>query len=388
MHWTRSWIMLGAVGLSASLQPYLGCLPEPMSETRFEGSPDALADVQSEVVVPTLDAFLSEMEVLKSSLEATTDDRAASREAFLAALDVWQELEVMQLGPAGPLDVIGGAGLRDEVYSWPTVNPCRIDQITAEESYADPDFFEVALVNGYGLDAIEYLLWASPGDNACPAFVSPNEGGVWDALDLETIEARRVDYAIVATDGVIAAAEAIREGWTAEGGFGENLASAGAPSSDFGSDTEALNAVFDAMFYLEKTTKDAKLAVPLGLRPDECSTACEERVELPRSEASTRAIVANLRGFRRLFTGGEGAGFDDLLVAQGYGTLVDQVLADTDAAIALGDETAPLSTLLPDDDADGIALHEAVKRVTDAVKGDLATLMTLEIPVEAAGDND
>ena len=35
-----------------------------------------------------------------------------------------------QLGPAASALTTGGEGLRDEVYSWPTVNPCRVDQET------------------------------------------------------------------------------------------------------------------------------------------------------------------------------------------------------------------------------------------------------------------
>ena len=36
----------------------------------------------------------------------------------------------MQLGPAGSsLSAVAGADIRDEIYSWPTINPCRIDAV-------------------------------------------------------------------------------------------------------------------------------------------------------------------------------------------------------------------------------------------------------------------
>ena len=35
-----------------------------------------------------------------------------------------------------------------------------------------------------------------------------------------------------------------------------------------------------------------------------------------------------------------------------------------------------------------LAIHTALKEVTDILKGDLATVLSLQIPTEAAGDND
>ncbi|MEO0605002.1 MAG: hypothetical protein AAF211_26460, partial [Myxococcota bacterium] len=81
---TRSWVILGALGAAAMAQPYLGCLPnDPETETRFEDSGDALRDVGTEVVIPALDAFLTEMDALRSAVDAQTDDRGPSQTAFL-----------------------------------------------------------------------------------------------------------------------------------------------------------------------------------------------------------------------------------------------------------------------------------------------------------------
>jgi len=384
-----SWSVLGALFVASLAQPYLGCLPEPETTSRFSSSQDVLVDVGAEVVVPTLDRFLDDLTALRVAIEAQPFDRTEARSALAVALETWQELELMQLGPAGSsVATTGGADLRDEIYSWPTVNPCRVDQATASGEFTDPDFLEGALVNSYGLDAVEYLLFATPGENVCQSFVAPNQGGEWQKLEVDTIEQRRLDYALVATEGVIEAAEELRGAWTEPGGFGESLAAAGQPTSDFADDVEALNAVFDAMFYLDTTTKGAKLAVPLGLRPEDCSASCEERLEGRLSGNSTRWIVANLRGFRTLFTGGAGAGFDDLLAEIGEEELALRILDNTDAAIAIGESTAPLGELLPGTPDPAITLHDALLAVTTDLKGDLATLLSLRIPSEAAGDND
>ena len=48
----------------------------------------------------------------------------------------------------------------------------------------------------------------------------------------------------------------------------------------------------------------------------------------------------------------------------------------------------PLSVLVQESPEDVQALHDDVKAIADLLKGDLATVMVLEIPAEAAGDND
>ena len=88
----------------------------------------------------------------------------------------------MQLGPAAPTGSgVGGAGKRDEIYSWPTVNPCRIDQELVEQGYLQGDFFTANLVNTYGLDALEYLLFYGGDANACAPQLPLNVDGTWAA---------------------------------------------------------------------------------------------------------------------------------------------------------------------------------------------------------------
>ena len=100
------------------------------------------------------------------------------------------------------------------------------------------------------------------------------------------------------------------------------------------------------------------------------------------------AVIANLQGFGQLFTGGEGGGMDDRLDAAGHADLAVEI-ENTDAAIELARELdPPLQELVVSNPDQAEALHAAVKSVADILKGDLATVMMLEIPSEAAGDND
>ena len=101
------------------------------------------------------------------------------------------------------------------------------------------------------------------------------------------------------------------------------------------------------------------------------------------------AVAANLRGFRTLFTGGAATGFDDLLAELGHADLSDEILTRTDRAIELADSMAvPVHQGVATDTESIEALHDAVKDVADLLKTDLVTVLSLEVPAEAAGDND
>ena len=385
-----SWIFLG------SMTAGLGCLVQPATETPgSEAIAAYLNAVGPDVVIPTVERFLAATDAMSVSLETWADaqseaDRASAlasaQERWTDAMLVWQELEVMQVGPAGAaLDTVAGADIRDEIYSWPTISPCRIDQETVAQGWENTTFFEDNLVNSYGMDALEHLLWAGP-DNACPTQTDINADGSWAALDADQLHAQRVAFSLVLVDGVRAQGESLLRAWDLQGDDFSGQLSA-VDSGPYGSQQEALNAVFDALFYLDTQTRESKLAVPLGLH--ECASSCEDTVEHGISGISVAAIEANLLGFESLFVGGDGAGMDDLLTAMGHGDLAVQILADVNTALTLCAQLSdPLDVELAQRADDVLALHDAVRVVTEGLEYDLATVLSLTLPAEAAGDND
>lgn len=393
----RSWWALGGLTVGA-LVWQAACGPVAGDTGLAAATTDLLASVGPYVVLPALEDFESDVAALdaavagwQAALAAGGDgqtERATAQAAWTDAMASWQRLEVMQIGPAGSsLSAVAGQDLRDEIYSWPTTNPCRVDQETVAGGYDAADFFDASLVNAYGLDALETLLFSGP-DNACPNQVDINSSGAWAALGDAGVATARADYAGVLVDNIAARASQLHAAWEPEGGDFSGKLALTAPDTPYGSEQEALNAVFDALFYLETATKDRKLATPLG--GGECAeSVCPDDVELLQSGTSVAALGANLRGFRDLFTGGEGGGFDDRLDAAGHGDLGQEILRLTDAAIARADGLqGPLSEAVVDRPEEVQALHDDVKAVADLLKGDLATVMVLEIPSEAAGDND
>ena len=390
--------MLGLVSLGGSIWQ-AACGPAAQTpELEGELVPQLLLDVGSEVVSPAIADVQSALSELNGAVvdwntavlagDDQSDAKNRAQDAWRSVTSAWQVLEVMQIGPAGSaLTVVGGQDLRDEVYSWPTTNPCRVDQGVVSGVYADNDFFQSSLVNAYGIDALEHLLFSGV-DNACPGQVAINSSGSWDALGVAEIDIARSSYALVVVDGMRARVDALQQVWDPDGENYAGQLAATDGTSPYESTQQALEAVFGALFYLEKMTKDEKLAVPLGLR-DCADVVCPEAVEFVPSAHSMQAIEANLRGFRLLFAGGDGVGLDDYLIELGHESLATETLQHVDAAsvLAAGFSGSLQETLVENPEAVE-ALYEELRAISGLLKGDLSTALRLQVPSEAAGDND
>lgn len=386
-----SWRLLG--GLCAVALVKVACDGGPDKQSPVDATLAALlADLGPEVVLPALDSAAAAAAALSTATaawrDAPQDDaaRTAAQSAWWSMMTAWQAVELLQIGPAASsLTAVAGADLRDAVYSWPTVNRCRVDQETAYARWDEADFFETSLVNVTGLDAIEVLLYAPAGENDCPAQVDINADGTWAALGADGVQANRAAYAATLAAEVEATVAALRLSWDPAGGdFSGQLAEA----TPYESHAQALNAVFDALFYLETMTKDRKLGYAVGLG-DCAGSTCIDQIESPLAGGSHAWVVVNLASFRALYLGGEGVGMDALLRSLGEDALADAVLAALDAADAAALAVAlPLDQAVAADPAPVEALYYAVKGVTDLLRGDVATVLALQIPAEAAGDSD
>lgn len=364
-----------------------------------------LASLAERVILPTYRAFATQAEALAAAAsalataEAEGDDGAsgaleAARAAWRDAVDVWQQAEVFKLGPASPMGSSpGGADLRDRIYSWPIVNPCRVDQDTMAGT-SDPAELADSPVNVRGLAALEVLLFDPDRFNACPGSIAMNLDGSWAALSDEELRRRRATHARAVALDLAGSAEALVTAWDRSGGaFVDKLGRAGLEPT-YDSAQAALNALSDALFYVESDVKDMKVAGPLGLR--DCPTdVCPDRLESRFAGRSREHILNNLRGFRLGILGGDpltepdALGFDDLLEAIGQGPLAADLSAAIDGAlVACAAIAEPIEATLASDPASVQAAYDALKRVTDILRGDFISVLDLELPKRVEGDND
>jgi len=384
-----SLILLLAFGVSCSDDG--GMMMVPVGQR-----PAVLQNLGENVILPTYREVASRVAALVAATDAyaaapSEATRTTARDAWASAMEVYERAEVMQLGPfASMTDAAGGADLRFEMYAWPSLNRCVIDQDTVSVRYDDPDALAAETIDRRGLGAVEYLLFVDTSENVCSPLSPINEDGTWASFTPAEIEARRARHAHTAAVIVARSADALVAAW--EGGFLMELTAPTRTGALYGSAQEGLQAVTDAMFYLDTETKDMKLGEPAGITV--CTTAtCPDARESRHANISREHIAENVRAFQRLYLGGEpgadGLGFDDLLRDMGAGAFADDMATKIEVAIT-ATEAIPTSlvTALDADHPAVVAAYEAIKAITDGLKTMFLTVLDLEAPNRAAGDND
>jgi predicted lipoprotein len=364
---------------------------------------DVLESVAERVIIPSIAEFTELATELTTAVDAyavavAKDPVAAgaqlsvAQDAWRAAMAKWQQLEVMQVGPAGAAGLRpGGEGIRDKIYSWPTVDRCAVDRQIADEGYADENFFIDELVNTYGLAALEYLLFVHDMNHTCPAQVQLD--GPWAALGFEEIERRRGAYAARISAELVVQGELLGTRWSPDGDdFTAKLLEYGG-DSPYKSEMAAIDEVFRGMYYIDKQTTDAKLGTPIGLQVGCAEPPCVDLLESPWSGVAASNIAENLRGFKRMLWGGvdanSGNGFDDLLIAAGHPEIATELFAVVDTAIDQAEALdGSLQMAVVNDPAAVEALYTSLRDMVTIIKGPFVMTLMLTIPAEGAGDTD
>ena len=366
-----------------------------------------LRDIGEEIILPALrdfDARASELQTAANALAAAPDDAEAleaARAAWEAAMTSWQRNEVLQVGPAGrstnPDMVAGGQDFREFIYSWPiTLDVCGIE--AAADSGAEVG--ANTPINITGLGAMEHLLFTSSPPDECEAQPDAAER----AAHVQRLAAR---VAILATS--------LRNRWEPEeGNFIGHWSTAGLDTSTFYMrPQDALNALSIALFYVEKISKDRKIAHPTGVgatgltcgNPDNCP----EHLEARKSRHSGANLIANVQVFRDVFTGVNGQlGLNDLLEGIDRADLATEIVTELDVVLAQLDEIESAESAEGFDTAvenitdrdecinafsssSGLppcALLGQIKTAMDTFRGPVVSALSLAVPSGAAGDND
>jgi uncharacterized protein len=340
-------------------------------------------------------------QITKSYAASGSDkDRTAAQQAWIRAMAAWQRVEMLQVGPARNIgSAPGGQGLRQEIYSWPDTNACGIDRALVDQTYTDEaKLLKSTFPNVRGLDALEMLLFAASEVSACPANNSIISSGEWAALAAGDLTKRRAAYASALGTLVEKDAKKLESAW--KNAFLEQLKSAGDGSKLFSSTQDALNAISDAIFYLDGEVKDMKLANPLGISMVCTGKRCPAEAEHALAKVSKESILVNLETFRDAFRGlppsgkrgDEMWGFKDLLlsvsaddVASDMDRLIDKAIASVEAI------DGSLETALLEDGqqaAQADKAYMAVQELSALLRTQFVAKLALKLPMSAAGDND
>lgn len=352
-----------------------------------------IASIVDNVYIPTFEMFAQRAQSLNTAVDAycaalpsdTNNARAAAQTSWQQAMDTWQMIDLMQVGPLAE----NNNELRNRVYSWPDSNACLVDQDVVEAESAGYDI-TARTAPRKGLDALEYVLFDNDLNHKCT--VAGLEPVGWNDRTDEDRTQARCDFAAIAASDVVAGANAIVTAWTGDNGYGNVLKAAGEQGSSFSTSLEAINDISDALFYFTGPVKDGKIATPLGLRANNCGlTACPEDAEAVYSDYSLANIINNIRALRLVLVGGEtnNTGFIDFLNDEGDTTTATNIIAAIDEAIAQAESlNASFSQALTQNAAGVQQLHDEVNDVDDIMKSDFINSLSLELPATSAGDND
>ncbi len=312
-----------------------------------------------------------------------------SRQLWRLAMTSWSHVELFQFGPLGSRSMAAGKddhageGIREVLYSWPSISACSVDEQLISQNYATRGMQDIR-ISGRGLFALEYLLFSSSSSSACSAASATAQQ--WGELSGAEFTRRRHAYATAVAADVLERTRALNELWSPTGGdFKATLTDA---SSPYPNEQEALKAIAWSLVYAERELKDWKLGVPAGY------TAIHPvgDAETPYARQGTENIRANLRGFRSLFQGcgadGEGLGFDDWLVEANHAELASDMIAAWEGA----QRAADAFPALEDASASELeALYRAVKGLTDLLKNEFfgaGSPLNLQLPGGVEGDTD
>jgi hypothetical protein len=300
------------------------------------------------------------------------------------------------VGPAADVTNFnpGAEGLRSEIYNWHDANPCVVDRGLVNKLYESKDFEGDVYAYGRDLSAIERLLFSTSNESACPATDKVVTAEAWSALVEGDLTQRRARYA--ASAGAVVKAKAQQLAQAFRDDFLPELVRAGTGSKLFDRTQEALNAVTNALFYLDFDVRDMKLGGPLGHSADCLNGGCP--TELPYAKLSKEAVLENLLALRAMFEGtlpgvaakGDGlVGLNDLLASVGAASLAQSIaeaISEAESAVGRVEPNFEQASHAPD--AALSQAFDALQALADLLKTEFLQKLALNAPMRASGDND
>jgi predicted lipoprotein len=371
-----------------------------------------LTDIADKVIIPNYESLATEANEFAADTSALATycgaiGSADEDSALAAAQTEWsgvmakiQLTEPHAVGPAGANDDT----LRNRVLSYANVdlNTCGLDQSVAQQSNAD---FELSArsSNQRGFSAIEYLLYNTTLTHSCAPQISATSG--WNDLAETTQKTQRCTYAQSLARDVADAASTIANEWSAAGG---DYRATFVAEESAGTSLQALTDV--VIIHMDKEAKDRKVGIPTGVKAECSGFSCVDLIESPYSETSLTNIRNNLVGFREIFNGGDGLGFDDLIndadfadITTSVQTKISDAIANIDSAsVSLNDQATAITDETtasactnaygsPDTsstDYSACSLTGLLKRITDVLKIEFVNIVGVNLPGSVQSDND
>lgn len=328
-----------------------------------------LEDLAYAVAVPQYQAMTGAFADLQGATAAFCAARDAAgletaRAAWRHAMETWLTASTVDLGPIGD----DNRSLRIEF--WPDANnnvPRAVDQMLQRDDALSAEILARQSVAAQGLPALERLLF-DPEIDTLTAFTSGERA------------ARRCVYAQAIAGNLLAIAQQVEAGWTADGGYAAQLASAGRGSNVFATRESAIDEVVNGLVTTLSVVRGNRIADSLG--GDTAAEAKPFRAESVASGNSLANISAVLRGVASSLGAGPQFGFQHYLQDSNRDALAAQLFGEIDTLQSLAVSIpVPLADAVQDDAQRPrvVEMLDHATTLTKLVETDLSQAMDVTI---------
>lgn len=351
---------------------------------------DSISKLYCDVVQKTPSSTYEENEALKTALKLSWKE----------SMDAFHLIEAFKFGPI----LTNGEELGLSIYSWPLLNPCRVELEIAKNTGRD-DYQLKTGVNLRGLGALEPILFTEEGKHNCTS--APDFFQSWLNSPKKNRHLDQCTYIKLITADLKIQTAALKKSWDPK--FG-NYSIRSLSGANLQKKITLVNELSNSLFYVEKILKDLKLGEPSGIL--NCSfSSCPEKTEHIIASYSIESILKNLQGFKFIFNGIDyqtsknGFGLDDYLLNMGHPEIAKEMNLALENAISsfskhLGkkslyelsqgiDKTRCQATSSTERLVEICALYADVRELTSLLKNDYSlALRDIQAPKDSQGDMD
>jgi uncharacterized protein len=289
---------------------------------------------------------------------------------FKAAYFVWETCAVFNFGPS------------DQVALDKNINifPTNKDKINANIT-STYDLGQLTNLDAKGLPAIDYLLFG----------IAPSNQGVVELYTTDQNADGRKKYLVAVTADVRRLVNTVSNDWKPEG-----VNYVATFKTETGTDVgSAIGLIINGLASDLDELKNYKVAIPVGIVPgasNATGTPLPDKVEAYYSGISSTLLLKDLTTLQTVYTGGQGQGLDDYVVAMDAkyndGSLNDAIIAQFSAAIAKVQAIPdPLSATINSNPAIVKSAYTELQKLLVLLKTDLPSALGVQITfVDNDGD--
>jgi predicted lipoprotein len=327
-----------------------------------------LTNISTNIIIPAYTTYQADVTAFSDAVTAFTaaPDNAklvVVQNTFSATYLQWQATSAFEFGPAADVS------LRVNTNTYPT----DVTQINSNVTAGTYNPNLLANISAKGLPALDYLLFGTGADNNAIIVQYTTDGKA----------ANRKSILTALTAELKENADAVASAWN--GTYKNTFINA--TGTDVGS---SLGLMVNQLVYDYEVLKNFEIGIPSGVQS--LGTAFPQKVQAYYSKKSVALTLAHIRALQTLYTGKDGIGLDDYLVAvnakSSTGATLNDVIKAQFAAGATKIQTTltdPLSAQISSNPAPVVAAYTELQKLTALLKTDMTSSLGILITY---GDND